>query len=46
MSSDVNGSYAVRAHDVPAHTERRRAADRDVQVGRAERDHLLEQVVD
>ena len=37
---------AFSAGDVPSHTERRRASDRDMQVGGAERDHLLEQVVD
>ena len=34
------------AHDVPAHAERRRAADRHMEVGRTVGDHLLEQVVD
>ena len=37
---------AFGPRNVPAHTECRRASDRDVQVGSAERDHLLEQVVD
>ena len=37
---------ALSARNVPAHAERRRASDRDMQVGGAERDHLLEQVVD
>ena len=37
---------ALGANDVPANPVRGRAADRHMEVGSAERDHLLEQVVD
>ena len=37
---------AFGPRNVPSHTECRRTSDRDMQVGGAERDHLLEQVVD
>jgi hypothetical protein len=44
--SGIERLDAVEARDVPAHAERGRAADRHMEVGRAERDHLLEQVID